>query len=208
VNGVDLEQFFPAPSPAPSTLGLPTTEYYVVSVGQARPEKRIDTLIAAAAEIFRQEPGLSSTFVHVGGGQCLESWKKKAAELGLGERFQFPGGQANVVPYLRLATVFAHPAERESFGFAVAEAMACGKPVVAARSPGPAEIVGENGSGTLVEPGDVRGFARELLALLKDESRRQQIGNAGRARVVQYYDSRKQSLDLARVIQTELKKSS
>jgi glycosyltransferase involved in cell wall biosynthesis len=207
VNGVDLERFSPGAKQDPVSLNLPVTENYVLSVSQARPEKRLDVLIEAAEEVFRIRPGLSVTFLHVGDGQCLEKWKAKAKKHGLGDRYQFAGGKADVVPYHRLATVFAHPAERESFGYAVAEAMACGKPVIAARSSGPSEIIDEGVTGTLVEIGDVQGFARAILALLDDSSRRKQMGAAGRERAVRLYDLHRQSVELASVIRGELAKT-
>jgi glycosyltransferase involved in cell wall biosynthesis len=204
VNGVDLERFTPDPRPDPVVLGLPLTDHYVVSVSQARAEKRIDVLIDAAVELFRLRSGLSLTFVHVGGGQCLDEWKARAASLGLGGRYQFPGTRLDVVPYFRLATIFAHAAERESFGFVVAEAMACGKPVIAARSPGPSEIIDPGVTGILVEPGDVTGMARELLSLVEDPLRRERMGAAGRERCMRLYDGRRPAVELARVIRGQL----
>jgi glycosyltransferase involved in cell wall biosynthesis len=204
VNGVDLERFTPDPRPDPTILGLPVTDHYIVSVSQARAEKRIDVLIDAASELFRHRPELSLTFVHVGGGQCLNEWKARAASLGLGDRYQFPGTRLDVVPYFRLATIFAHAAERESFGFVVAEAMACGKPVIAARSPGPSEIIDPGVTGILVEPGDVPGMARELLSLVEDPLRRERMGAAGRERCMGLYDGRRPAVELARVIRGQL----
>jgi len=204
VNGVDLERFSPGPRPEPATLGLPVTDYYVVSISQARPEKRVDVLIDAAAEIFRVSPETPVAFVHVGGGQCLESWKARVLALGLGTRFFFAGGKSDVVPYHRLATVFAHPAERESFGYAVAEAMACGKPVIAARSRGPSEIIVEGETGLLVEIGDDRGLACTMLALLDNKIRRERMGEKARERAIQFYDGHRQSVELAAIIRQEL----
>jgi glycosyltransferase involved in cell wall biosynthesis len=206
VNGVDLDRYTPDPRPDPVDLGLPATDYYVVSVSQARPEKRIDVLIDAASEMFRLRPRLSLTFVHVGGGKCLDELKARASLLGLGDRYQFPGTRMDVVPYLRLATIFAHAAERESFGFVVAEAMACCNPVIAARSPGPAEIIETGVTGILVEPGDVQGMVRELLSLIDDLPRCKQMGMAGRARCLRLYDGRRPAIELARVIRGQLPK--
>jgi glycosyltransferase involved in cell wall biosynthesis len=206
VNGVDLTRFTPDARPDPAALGLPTTEHYVVSISQARPEKRIDVLIDAASEIFHLRPGLSLTFVHVGGGKCLDEWKARAKRLGLGDRYQFTGTRSDVVPYLRLATIFAHAAEFESFGFVVAEAMACAKPVIAARSPGPVEIIDSGVTGILVEPGDVPGMVGELLSCIDDPSRRIRMGNAGRERCERLYDGRRPSIELARVIRDQLLK--
>ncbi len=204
VNGVDVDHFSPTPPPDPHSLDLPSSDMYVVSVSQARPEKRVDVLIDAAAEIFRLRPELSLTFVHVGAGQCLAEWQARAQRLGLAERYRFVCTKADVVPYHRLAAVFAHPAERESFGYAVAEAMACAKPVVAASSLGPAEIVLPGATGTLVEPGDSRGLAQAILALLDDPAQRERMGQAGRERVLRHYNQWSLAVELARVFRSEI----
>lgn len=202
VNGIDLEKFRPGPRPDPASLGLPASDYYVVSVSQARPEKRIDVLVDAVREVFRRRPELSLTYVHVGDGQCLESLRVQAAPLG--ERCQFVGARSDVVPYLRLATIFAHAAERESFGYAITEAMACRKPVVATRSQGPCEIIEPGETGVLVDQGDVSTLAAELLALIDSPERREKMGAAGREHCERLYDGRRQSHGLAQVMREQL----
>ena len=202
VDGVDLERFTPEPRPEPAELDLPVSEYYVISVSQARPEKRVDVLVDTAIELFSLRPELSLTFVHVGGGQCLEEWKKRAAPLG--DRYRFTGSKSDVVPYLRLATIFVHAAERESFGYVVAEAMACGKPIIAARIPGPSELMEEGVTGILVVPGDASGMARQILGLLDDPPRRERMGLAGRERAQRHYNSRRQAVELAAILKKEL----
>ncbi len=74
------------------------------------------------------------------------------------------------------------PTAPEPFGRAVAEAMAVGRPVVAARAGGVAEIVEHENTGLLVAPGDVPGFAAATLRLLGDPALRARFGRAGRAR--------------------------
>lgn len=61
------------------------------------------------------------------------------------------------------------------------EAMACGMAVVAVRAGGTPDAVGE--AGVLVEPGDVAGLREALLALMRDETRRRELGAAARRRV-------------------------
>jgi glycosyltransferase involved in cell wall biosynthesis len=62
--------------------------------------------------------------------------------------------------------------------------MASGKPVVSTNRGGPTETVVHGKTGFLVEPGDAEGLARHVIALLRDPKLRQQIGQAGRERVV------------------------
>ena len=95
------------------------------------------------------------------------------AEYGLGERLIIPG---DVRPPLKDdlvagSDVVVHPSHAESFGLAVLEAMAAGKPVVAAATDGPRLLIEDGVSGVLVEPGDVDGLTSTVARLLDDPAR-------------------------------------
>ncbi len=199
-NGVDPIRFSPGPMPNPVELGLPVARQYVVSVCQARPEKRIDFLIEIAAEYAKRYPTAGATFVHVGDGPALADWIAKANALGLGDRFAFAGGQTNVAPFHRLASVYAHCAERESFGFAVAEAMATGVPVVAADSPGPAELLCGGVGGVIVPQNQSVSFVEAIHKYLSNDQLRTETGAAGRKRIEQKYTLDRQADELATAI--------
>jgi glycosyltransferase involved in cell wall biosynthesis len=69
----------------------------------------------------------------------------------------------------------------------VLEAMAAGKPVVAARSGGTPEVVVDGETGLLYRPGDVTALRETLIRLAGDPALRRQLGEAGRARVVEHF---------------------
>jgi glycosyltransferase involved in cell wall biosynthesis len=69
----------------------------------------------------------------------------------------------------------------------VAEAMAAGRPVVAANAGGIPEIVEHDVTGLLVPPGDVRGFAAAVQRLLSDAALRHSLGAAARRRAEQLF---------------------
>jgi glycosyltransferase involved in cell wall biosynthesis len=71
----------------------------------------------------------------------------------------------------------------EGFGYAAAEGAASGRPVVAFRSSSLPEIVIDEETGLLAEPGDLPGIAEACRRLARDESLAQRLGEAGRARV-------------------------
>jgi len=200
VNGVDPVRFSPGPMPNPTELGVRAARQYVVSVCQARPEKRIDFLIEIATEYAKRYPTADATFVHVGDGPALAGWIAKANALGLGDRFVFAGGQTNVAPFHRLASVYAHCAERESFGFAVAEAMATGVPVVAANSPGPAELLSGGIGGVIVPQNQSVSFVDAIHKYLSNDQLRTETGAAGRERIEQKYTLNRQADELATAI--------
>jgi glycosyltransferase involved in cell wall biosynthesis len=63
------------------------------------------------------------------------------------------------------------------------EAMALGKPVVLSDLPALSELVGSDGAGLLVPPGDPAELAKALAGLREDPTRRTEMGEAGRAEV-------------------------
>ena len=168
INGIDTELYCPGPAPAPGQYGLPNTEYYALSVCQARPEKRVDFLLEVAHRVYELRPNISLTFVHAGGGTCLQAWLAKAQSMGLAGKFCFVGPTNDVATIHRLASVLVHAADRESFGLALAEAQATGKPVIASEALGPREVISDGETGYLIEKDDVEMFARAVLRLLDD----------------------------------------
>lgn len=199
-NGIDTDLFTPGPRPDPAELGLPLTDHFALTVCQARSEKRVEFLLDVAARLFRQRPDLSLTFVHVGDGPCLQDWRQQAEALGLLERFVFLGFRNEVVPLHRLASLLVHSCDVESFGLALAEAMAVGNPVVATDAPGPREVVADGETGFLVRRGDVDGFAAAVLRCLDDGDLRGRLGAAGRQRVVQRFSLKGQAEQLSSII--------
>jgi glycosyltransferase involved in cell wall biosynthesis len=193
VNGVDTSRFCPGDAPDPATLGLPQSTHYALVVCQARPEKRLDFVLDTAVEVFRRQPELSLTFVHVGAGETLEASRQKAAALGLGDRFVFAGFHNDVRPFHRIATFLVHAAARESFGLVLAEAMACGKPVLATRSAGPEEIIADGETGRILPPDSVYAFADAVLELTGEPEKCERWGRAARSRAVDSFSLHRQA---------------
>ena len=204
VTGVNVDHFCPGPPPDPQPLGLSTQTHYVVSVSQARPEKRLDRVIDAALILQQKRPDLNVSFVHVGDGPSLSDWQNRVSKLGLEHRFHFVGNRRDVLNYLRLATVFIHVAERESFGFAVAEAMAVGKPVLVTKSAGPCEIIEPGVNGILVDPNDIPQLATNIARILDNPTERERLGRAARDRIVEHFNIRNHARGVSELIATHL----
>jgi glycosyltransferase involved in cell wall biosynthesis len=79
------------------------------------------------------------------------------------------------------------PSFEEPFGMVFLEAMALERPVVAVRNGGTPEVVEENVTGLLSEPGDIEGLACNMLRLARDPELRRCMGEAGRARVEEHF---------------------
>jgi glycosyltransferase involved in cell wall biosynthesis len=93
----------------------------------------------------------------------------KARDLGIADRVRFLGFQANPWRFMSRADVFVLTSAYEGFGNVLIEAMACGVPVVATRSPGTIEIIEHEVNGLLVEHDAASVAAR--AAVLDDPGR-------------------------------------
>lgn len=127
-NGIDLE----CARQAEASPGGPD----LVCVGRLLSHKRIDLLIDAVARL--RDEGLSVTCRVIGNGPERERLEAQAQTLGVHRQITFGGAvatQAALFSELKAARLFVFPSEREGFGIAVLEALACGLPVVTTSAP-------------------------------------------------------------------------
>lgn len=134
------------------------------SVGLLRPEKCLNLLVEAFAEVHRRNPALK--LVLVGSGEELPRLRGMAADLGLGDSCRFEPASANVVPWLRSIDIFVLPSRSEALSNSLLEAMACGCCPVASRVGGNPELVIPGETGLLFESGDAGALARALETLI------------------------------------------
>ncbi len=138
------------------------------SVGLLRPEKCLNLLMEAFAEVRRRNPGLKLVLVLVGSGEELPRLQSQAADLGLGDACLFEPAVSNVVPWLRSIDIFVLPSRSEALSNSLLEAMACGCCPVASRVGGNPELVIPGETGLLFESGDAGGLARALETLIRN----------------------------------------
>lgn len=204
-DGVDCERFCPGDRAAACTAtGLDPARTWVLSVSQAREEKRVDLLLRVAKRVIEARPQLDIGFVHVGDGYCLEDWKTLAQTYGIADRFIFAGHQSDTLNHFRAASLFAHAAERESFGLAVVEAMACGLPVIASAAAGPSETVRDGETGALIAIHDESAFGDAALRYLDDADLRAAHGRAARERATTRFSMASQADQFARHVRSFL----
>lgn len=151
--------------PCPHPWLAPGQRPVVLAAGRLATVKRFDDLLRAAAPLLLER---QLRLVILGEGKWREPLLRLAERLGVRTHVDLPGFVDNVLPYMRRATVFVHPSEREGYGNVLAEALLCGTPVVATDCPtGPREILAGGRYGPLVPVGDVRAL-REAIASVLD----------------------------------------
>ena len=150
-------------------------------LGVLTPRKNLLFLLDVLALVLEQEPNLA---LIIGGAGPQESELKAYAQCkGLQQAVIFTGyiSEADKVDYYNLADVFVFPSLLEGFGMAVAEAMACGVPVVSSNAASLPEVVGQ--AGLLASPACIEEFSEQVVRLVRDEALRRRLGEAGRTRV-------------------------
>jgi glycosyltransferase involved in cell wall biosynthesis len=146
----------------------------VIAMGRLVPQKGFDLLLEAFAAIAGRHPEWSIKVL--GKGPLKMQLEAQAESLGLKDRVSFVGTASDPFPVLRAADLFVFSSRFEGFGNALAEAMACGLPVISFDCPaGPADIIRNGVDGVLVPAEDVAGLARAMDHLMSDTAARQRL---------------------------------
>jgi glycosyltransferase involved in cell wall biosynthesis len=127
-----------------------------------------------------------------------EDLLRQAAKLGIAERVGFTGYAEDPASAMRALDVVVHASTQpEPFGLVIAEAMACGRAVVASAAGGAGEIVTPGHDALAVAPGDVDGLAEAIRRLALDPVLRDRLGRAGRETAVRRFDRARLAAEVA-----------
>ena len=163
-------------------LGIPARPY-ILSVGRIEPRKNIPGLVAAY-RMLRERLGENAPALVLAGGRdrLFADFHARITADGGGAGLVFAGSvpQADLPALYCGAAVFAYPSFGEGFGLPVAEAMACGAPVVASTAPAVPEVAG--GAALLVDPADTAGLAAALRRVITDPALAAALRRKGLAR--------------------------
>jgi phosphatidylinositol alpha-1,6-mannosyltransferase len=183
IAGIDVDKFRPVPG------RVQTGNLTILFYGALDYRKGIDILIRAFAEIRGRFDACK--LLIVGAGPEKDNLKKLAGSLDLGERIEFRDWVKNeeLPEIIRGSSVFVYPSRpaggwEEQFGYAIAEASACGLPVVATKSGSIDEVVVDGKSGILIRPNDAADLAGALERLLLDTEERRKLGQYGRMHIL------------------------
>ena len=105
----------------------------------------------------------------VGEGPELPVVRELADQLGISKHISYLGKQEDVACVLSMADLLLLPSEKESFGLAALEAMACGIPVITSNAGGLPEVVEDGSTGFILPVGDVEGMAEKAILLAKNK---------------------------------------
>lgn len=161
-------------------------ERIITHVSNLRKVKRVVDVI----EIFdRIQKKIPSKLIVVGDGPERRASENLCIEKGIEDKVKFLGNSNEVDKVLCFSDLFLLPSEKESFGLAALEAMACGVPVISSNTGGLPEVNIHGESGFLSNVGDVEEMAENGIKILKDDKTLAQF--------------KKQAIELARVFDTK-----
>jgi glycosyltransferase involved in cell wall biosynthesis len=162
-------------------LGLDREQPLVMQVGRLSAQKNPVAFVEGAARAVERVP--TAQFALIGEGPLAEEVEARAGELGLTGRVHLLGWRANASQLMAAADVVTLTSRWEGTPYALLEAMAWSKPVVAMAVNGCPEVVVDGETGLLAAPDDVAAWSQKLVALLVDPEAAAQMGLAGRMRV-------------------------
>lgn len=176
-NGVNMERFIPLErDKARKMAGLPLQRQIVLAVAMLIPEKGLQHLLHAASILQSDDERGDIYIVIVGEGSFRNELEKQVKHLRLEDHVIFLGRRSDVHLLVAAADVVVVPAVwAEAFGLIIAEAMAGARVVVASRIGGITELIEDQKTGLLVDPGDVAGLAMAIQSLLPNSFYRETL---------------------------------
>jgi glycosyltransferase involved in cell wall biosynthesis len=191
-NGVDAERFTPnherltEAANIRQELNIPPEAPIVGFVSRLTRDKGIVELVQAFLQLSEDYPSLRLLLVgEFEDGDPVPAEVRR--EIENNERILRTGFIRDAAPYYHLMDVLALPSYREGFPNSVLEAHAAGKPVVATRATGAIDSVNDGVDGFLVPVGDADALGAALMRLLKNKALAEQMGRAGREKVVREF---------------------
>jgi len=184
-NGTEI----PRPTPAAdrlakrAELGIGRNDRLVGMAARLAPQKGCEHYLRVARRVLdtcATGRGPRVRFLLAGDGELAPRLRRLAADLDLGEDFVFLGPRDDLPAIYPLLDVFVLTSLWEGLPYAVLEAMAAGKPVVATRVPGTTDVVQDGVTGYLVPPGHEEAAAERVVALLTNRQFREIMGARGR----------------------------
>jgi len=176
----NLRRFYDA-KPEP---GIRDGHTNILFLGRLEPRKGAILLLKAFKKLRGTNPSLR---LIIAGAGAQEKELRRLVEKDQGLSVIFAGPPSDSAPWFSAADIFCAPSPYgESFGIVIAEAMASGKPVVAAANSGYRTLLTGEAARFLVPPGDIQKLAEALAVLAADEDLRHRLGDWGRTTAPRY----------------------
>ncbi len=165
-NFIDLERFRKQKKDHFKTAIAPNGEKILVHTSNFRKVKRIEDILQMFAILRKQ---ICVKLLLIGDGPERVGLEKLSRELGISADVRFLGKLDAIEEVLSIADVFVMPSEKESFGLAALEAMACEVPVISSDAGGIPEVNIPGKTGFISAIGDYEDMAEKTAIILQDD---------------------------------------
>ena len=206
-NGVDLDRFSMTGARAnlDAMSGLPQASANTIRVGLVATLARWKghaTFLEAIARLPAHLPVRAyivgdAVYQTEGSQYSLDELRQRARSLGIADRVGFTGFVHTPEAIFRALHIVVHASTApEPFGLVIAEAMACGRPVVVSNAGGAAEIITPGVDALVHAPGDAGDLAAQIAALAANPELRAQIGRRARTTAERMFDRTRLAAEL------------
>lgn len=192
---IDTEVYRPAAMPREPMI-LTTAK---MARGNGR-RKCIEEIIRAAPLVLARHPGVSFVMA----GEVDPEYPALARALGVADSVHFLGvvDRDTKVSLMQRCCVYLQPSRFEGFGLAIAEAMACGAPIVTSDAGAIREVAGEEA--VYVDGHEPQAIADEVNRLLEDPLRQEELSARGSERVAKQYSFERHKQDWSAILSSVL----
>lgn len=182
----DGDLFYPREAPPLRARLAPQDRLLVGYVGRLVDEKGVDVLLRAISEMAED-----AVLCAIGTGRLADELHALAEELGVEVHWLDRIPHDEIADYMRAFDVMvlpsrSIPAWQEQFGMVLAEAMACGTPVVGSSCGAIPEVIGD--AGFIFPEEDHRALAEALTQIARDETLRAELAERAVARTHEHFD--------------------
>ncbi|HZD01547.1 MAG TPA: glycosyltransferase family 4 protein [Actinomycetes bacterium] len=208
-NPLDVAEWRPGDqAEARRELGIPAGARVAAWHGRVDIHRKgLDVLVDAWDEVCAARPGADLRLLLLGSGDDADALRRRidgAGLRGITWRAEYVLDRQAVRRQLAAADLFVLPSRHEGFAVAPLEAMACGRPVVAADAPGVLDCLGDGESGLVVPRGDAPAMAAALGRLLDDPRTAAALGRLARRRVEDRYSLDRVGVELKALLDAVL----
>lgn len=184
-NAVDTGAFRPADSAGDGPPRDPSGPVRLLGVGRLVVQKRWGWLLSILSELAGNPALPAWTLTLCGEGDERAAIARACDQLGLAARVELVGHQADILGWFRRSDVLVLPSVWEGTPNVVAEALACGVPVLATDVGDVRQLVRDGADGFVVGVDDTQAFGDRLRELIAAPALRRRMGVSGRAWMVE-----------------------
>jgi len=179
----------------------PKGKYGIAILGRVRKQKGVHLFVESCIEVLDKHPDYTAVVVGAissSNETLVKSLQEKIAAAGLSDRIVFVGEQnfTDIPTIFRSLSLVVALSDNEGFGLTILEAMSSGAAVLASEAGAWPEVVEQGKQGYVVPINDLPAVVDKMDVLLSDPDKLQQMGAAGRARILDHYSVDREANEL------------